>query len=221
MNKNRNKEIIEFLTELNENNNKDWFDLNRKRYNELRNYFIELTSELIAAIGLFDPSVAFLDPKKCIFRINRDIRFSKDKNPYKTNFGAYIVPGGKKSGNAGYYLHFEPDNSFVAGGVHCPENDVLSKVRWSIYENVDDFMDIVSEEEFEKTFGELQGEKLKNPPRGFDKDFTQLDYLKFKEYTVIRNITNKELFSTDFVENIVDLFYKMTKFNGFINSALK
>ncbi|MBN2663855.1 MAG: DUF2461 domain-containing protein [Bacteroidales bacterium] len=219
--KNRNKEIVEFLQELSENNSKEWFDLNRSRYTDLRNYFIEVISLLIAGVSSFDASVSFLDPKKSIFRINRDIRFSANKSPYKTNFGAFIVPEGKKSGNAGYYLHLEPQQSFVGGGIHRPQANILNKVRWSIYENIDDFVDILNEDDFISNYGEIKGEKLKNPPRGFDKSFKYVDLLKFKDYTVIRNLSVTDLTKPDFVDVIVQNFSKMYNFNLFINNALK
>lgn len=219
--KNRNKEIISFLKELSENNNKEWFDENRKLYSDLREYFIELTGILINRVSEFEPSVSFLEPRKSIFRINRDIRFSKNKSPYKNNFGAFIVPGGKKSGNAGYYLHLEPNQSFIGGGIHCPQSSVLSKVRWSIYENTDDFIDVIEEKQFKNTFVEIRGDKLKNPPRGFEKSFTHVDLLKYKSYTVMKNLNDEDLNSDDFIENVVSVFEKMHKFNSFINKALE
>lgn len=218
--KNRNIEIVEFLQQLSENNSKEWFDLNRSRYTDLRKYFIELTSLLISGVSSFDSSVNFIDPKKSIFRINRDIRFSKNKSPYKTNFGAFIVPEGKKSGNAGYYFHIEPQKSFVAGGVYRPQSNTLNKIRWSIYENIDDFADILNEEDFKNNFGEIKGEKLKNPPRGFDKSFKYVDLLKFKDYTVIKNLTDVDLTKPDFFDAVIQNFSKMYKFNLFINNAI-
>jgi len=217
---NRNLEIINFLKELSENNTKDWFDENREHYTDLRNYFIELTSIFIAGVSSFDASVSFLNPKKSIFRINRDIRFSKDKTPYKTNFGAFIVPGGKKSGNAGYYFHLEPENSFVAGGVYRPQSPILSKIRWSIYENISSFSEILNDHKFINHFGEIKGDKLKNPPRGFDKSFAHIDLLKFKDFTVIENLTNEDLLTNNFVDEVVAKFQNMYMFNSFLNKAI-
>lgn len=119
-----NSEILHFLTELKQNNNKDWFETNKNRYKKLRDFFIEMITTLIEEVSEFEPLVKFQDPRKSVFRINRDIRFSNDKSPYKTNFGGFIIPTGSKEG-AGYYIHLEPDNCFIGGGIHCPENSIL------------------------------------------------------------------------------------------------
>ncbi len=214
------KEIIIFLQELSENNNKDWFDENRKRYTELRNYFIDFTEKMIQEITKFDASVHFVEPRKSIFRINRDIRFAKDKSPYKNNFGAFIVSGGKKSGNAGYYLHIQPDNSFIAGGVYNPSSLSLDKIRWSIFENIDEFLGIIKSSDFVKNFGKIEGRKLKNPPRGFDKTFEYIDLLKYKDYTVVKNIKNPILYEDNFLKKVTADFSKIHNLNLFINNAL-
>ncbi len=219
--KNRNIEIIDFLKQLSANNNKEWFDENRKIYKNLRKYFIQLVQMLIDGISFFDKSVSYEPAKKSIFRINRDLRFTKDKTPYKTNFGAFIVPGGKKSGKAGYYLHIEPKNSFIAGGVYRPQSKVLKKIRWRIYQNIDQFCKIIYEKDFKETFGNIHGEKLKNLPRGFDKSFKKSDLLKFKDYTVIKKITEKDLISDSFIEDCLFIFAKMRAFNTFINKSFE
>ena len=218
---NKNDKILIYLNNLSNNNNKEWFHANKKHYQELREFFISQTTELISKISEFDKGVMFEEPKKCIFRINRDIRFSKDKSPYKTNFGAFIVPGGKKSGNAGYYLHIEPSGSFIGGGIHSPESLNLKKIRWYIYENINEFLSIIENSNFKKYFGSIAGNKLKNPPRDFNKEFKHIDLLKFKSYTVIQKISTKFIEKKDFTTKTTDVFKAMFSFVNFLNKALK
>lgn len=218
---NKNIEILEFLSELSKNNSKEWFDKNRIRYQELRESFIDQTAEMINEISIFDGSVRFENPRKSIFRINRDIRFSKNKSPYKTNFGAFIVPEGKKSGNAGYYFHLEPDNCFVAGGIYRPQASELKKIRWAIFENAEEYIKIIENKEFKNTFGEIVGDKLKNPPRGFDKNFEHIDLLKYKDFTMIKHLKKKELASKNFISEMGRYFSKMFEYNQFLNKAIK
>lgn len=221
MPQNRNIEILDFLSELNKNNNKNWFDVNREKYKSLREFFISQTTEIIGKIAKFDNTILFEDPKKCIFRINRDIRFSHDKSPYKTNFGMYIVPGGKKSGNAGYYLHLDPAGSFIAGGIHNPQSLELKKLRWYIFENINSFIKIIEAPDFKNNFVELKGEKLKNPPKDFDKNFEHIEYLKFKAFTVIHPIDIKFIQNDKFIDKTVEIFEAMFPFINYLNKALK
>lgn len=218
---NINIRILNFLSELKENNNKEWFDKNRSFYKELRELFIEQTGEMINEIANFEPVIRFENPRKSIFRINRDIRFSKDKSPYKSNFGAIIAPGGKKSGNAGYYFHLEPENSFVAGGIYRPQAPDLMKIRWTIFENSEEFLKIINNKKFIETFGSIVGEKLKNPPRGFDKNFEHIELLKFKDFTVFKKLSLTDLKSQVFVSNISKYYLTIFNFNNFINKALE
>ncbi len=218
---NNNKKILDFLNELKNNNNREWFDQNRDKYQKTKKIAVEITETLIEKISLFDTSVKFENAQSCMFRINRDIRFSADKRPYKTNFGIFISQGGKKSGYAGYYLHFEPDNCFVAGGVYCPNNENLKKIRWYIYQNIDKFLEIIEEKNFKKVFQQITGDKLVNPPRGFDKNFSHIDLLKFKDYLVSKKISKKIILSDDFLTTILSYYQKMSIFNTFLNKALE
>ncbi len=217
---NKNIQILDYLNNLTKNNNREWFQANKNKYDELKEFFILQTAEMIEKIAQFDDSVMFEDPKKCIFRINRDIRFSKDKSPYKSNFGAFVVPGGKKSGNAGYYLHLDISGCFIAGGVHNPQTTELKKLRWYIYENITEFLQIIGNEKFNDNFGSIVGEKLKNQPKDFNKNFEHIELLKYKEYTVMRKIDDKFLADKNFVNNMIDKFRIMSAFIKFLNKAL-
>ncbi len=217
---NKNKEILDFLSELKKNNSKEWFDEHRKTYKKLRDYFVELTRQLIDRVSLFDDKIAYLEAGKCIFRINRDIRFSKDKSPYKTNFGTAIVPDGKKNGNPGYYLHLEPENSFIGGGVYCPRSSALKKIRRAIYQNPEKFIEIIENETFIETYGKVEGRKLVRIPREFDKNFKYADLLKFKDYVIGYKLTVRDLMRKDFVDFVAEKFYVQKDFNNFLYQAM-
>ena len=175
---------LNFVSALDQNNNRDWMDANKKWYQEARNEFIALAEILIRESSAFEPALADLEPKKCIFRINRDIRFTNDKRPYKNNFGMAMADGGRNSGNPIYYFHVEPGNSFVAGGLYMPESDTLKKIRQEVDYNAADLKKIVEEPAFANAFGALQGEQLKTAPRGYPKDHPNIALLKLKSYVV-------------------------------------
>ena len=137
------KTILDFLTNLKANNNRDWFNENRNLYDDAKSDFESLINRLIPAIYNFDPDIGTLSAKQCVFRIYRDVRFSKDKSPYKTNMGGFIARGGRKGGFAGYYLHIDPQQSFIAGGMHMPPPNILKKVRQEILYNIDEFKSII------------------------------------------------------------------------------
>lgn len=179
---------LEFLKGLEKNNNREWFQANRKKYEAARTEILAFVELLAAGIGKFDPELGPVDPKRALFRINRDIRFSLDKSPYKTNFGAFLARGGKKSGFAGYYFHIEPGGCFIAGGIYHPEPEILKKVRQEIFENPEEFQEIISGKTFREYFGELYDDRLKTPPRGFPRDFAQIDLLRYKSYIVSRDL---------------------------------
>lgn len=215
------QEIISFLQELSENNHRDWFQANKPRYNELREKFLHFTDMVINEVTQFDPSIKGITAKDAVFRINRDIRFSNDKSPYKTNMGAFIVPGGKKSGKAGYYIHLEPNQSFLAGGIYMPPSPILKSIRKEIFEHTDEFKFIIENSQFKFTFGEIWGEKLKQGPKDFPKDFQDIELLKFKSYTVARNLSKNELISDNFFDHVVEVFECLYPFNRFLNQSFE
>jgi uncharacterized protein (TIGR02453 family) len=214
------KKSLSFISDLKNNNHKEWFHANRARYDEARGEFLAFIETLIGEIQAFDPSVATVDAKSALFRINRDIRFSKDKSPYKTNFGAFIVPGGKKSGNGGYYFHLDPDGSFAGGGVYHPEPAILKKIRNEIYGNPEEFREIIENKEFTDYFGEMYDDRLKTPPKGYPKDFEHIDLLKYKSYIVSRSFDTPTLTGDGLVGEVVRAFRLMYPLNKFINYAL-
>jgi len=214
------KAVLEFLTELRQNNNREWFTANRSRYETCRDKFLFITEVLINEIRKFDPEVPAMDPKDCLFRINRDVRFSADKSPYKTNFGSYISRGGKKSVRAGYYFHVDPQGSFAGGGIYMPAPDVLKALRTAIYEHPEDYLAIVNDPGFRRYFSEFSSEMLKTAPKGFPADFEYIELLRRKSYSFGTEIDREALLRGDFVEKLVDAFRELYKMNHFLNEAL-
>ncbi len=214
------KKSLSFLKELKKNNNKEWFHANRESYDETRAEFTGFIEKLVSGIGTFDPDLGPINPKSTLFRINRDIRFSKDKSPYKTNFGSYIIKGGKKTGNAGYYFHLEPGGTFLAGGIYHPEADILKKVRREIYENPEEFREIILKRDFYAYFGGLYEDRLKTAPRGFPKDFEHMDLLQYKSYIVSRSIDERLVTGGGLLEETLMAFRLLHPLIRFINYAL-
>jgi len=214
-----NNNIFSFLNDLKQNNNKEWFLNHKENHDAIKIHLETIVNELIIKLSKFDSEVSYLKAKDCLFRIYKDVRFSKDKTPYKTNVGIYIVNGGKKSGKAGYYINIEPDNCFIGGGVYMPQPDVLKKVRTEIYYNFNEFKKVISNSNFKKYFGQVSGRTISIAPKGFDKDFEGIEYLKFKDYTVINKVTEKYFLQNDFINNTVTVLKAMKPFNDFLNRS--
>ncbi len=215
-------ETFRFLQQLRVNNDKVWFDANRSLYSKLRKEFEDFLEIVIAEISQFDREASQTTAKASIFRINRDIRFSNDKLPYKTNFGAFIAKGGRKGINSGYYIHIEPGECFLAGGIYMPSAPMLKAIREEIFENTDVFKEIIHSPDFVKHFGDRIGdEKLKSAPRGFPKDFPDMDYLKYKSYTVLKSEPDSIYQSPGFIKEVKAVFRAMAPFNQFLNRAVE
>ena len=214
------QEVLNFLSELKENNNKEWFDQNRDRYQECRKKVLFLTELIIHEISKFDPEVGNLDPKDCVFRIFRDVRFSNDKTPYKTNMGSFIARGGRKSVGAGYYIHIEPGSSFVGGGSYCPPADALKAIRTEIFDHPEEFKRLVYGETFRKTYPEFYDDKLKTAPKGFPKYFQDIDLLKYKSFAFTSKIDDSIVTGEAYLEKIVGSLKELYPVNRFLNAAL-
>ena len=217
------KSTINFLTALKKNNNKDWFDKNKEKYLAAKKNVEEFTDELIASISKFDKSIAGLTYKDCVFRIYRDIRFSKDKTPYKTNMGASISAGGKKDMKGGYYIHIDPASSFLAGGMWMPPSDQLKKIRQEIDYNGKQLHKILDNKDFKKLFGGFDKSKeykLARPPKGYDKDHPDVELLKFNSYVVWHEYSKKEVLSKNFVNKISKDAKIMKPLVDFLNRAI-
>ncbi|ANF49627.1 TIGR02453 family protein [Chryseobacterium glaciei] len=218
MSANISTKTFDFIKKLTKNNNREWFNENKNLYTESQQNVISFLEELINKMGEFDEELAKLDPKKALFRIYRDTRFSKDKIPYKTNFGASLGMG-KGSQKGGYYLHIEPGKSFLAGGIYMPESSVLKEVRKEISLYGDDFIKIINNKDFKKHFPELdQDDKLKKVPQGFEKEDPMGEYLKLKSFIVVYNLKDEEVLDENAAKNMSEIFKVMKPFNDFLNT---
>ncbi len=213
--------VLEFLTELAANNNRDWFHDNKERYNENREKMLFVTDVLINEIRKFDREVPLLEPKDCLFRIYRDVRFSNDKRPYKTHFGGFISKGGRKGIYAGYYFHVDPVGSFSGGGIYMPAAVELRAIRNRIAEYGAEFLEIMDDPDFKKTYPELMDDKLKTAPKGFPKDHEFIDLLRYKSFAFSTPISTSEILNGDYISLNVSAFKKLSHINAFINEAFE
>jgi uncharacterized protein (TIGR02453 family) len=215
-------QTLDFLKELVENNNREWFQANKERYDKARENVIELAADVITKLHKVDPSVsADLDPKKCVMRIYRDIRFSKNKTPYKNNFGVSLPTLGSKLGGVEYYLHIQPDKSFIAGGYWMPEAEHLKAIRQEIDYNAKDLKNIIDDKEFVKLFGEFRKQdQLKTTPKGYDVDNENIDLLKLKSFIVSHPLKDKELINAGAANEIVNMCSKVYPLNIFLKNAI-
>ncbi|MCV9388105.1 DUF2461 domain-containing protein [Reichenbachiella ulvae] len=214
------KPSLDFLTRLKENNNKVWFDENRKEYESCRAQILEIVQKLIEGIASFDPSLTAVEAKQCIFRINRDIRFSKDKTPYKTNFGALMGAAGRKTEGTGYYFHVAPGHVFTGGGIYKPQPDMLAKIRQEIDYNSADLVKVIEAPGFKERFGEIQGEQLKTAPKGYPKDHPFIHLLRYKSYYVLEEYSDKNACSENFIKKALESYKEAFSFNQFLNDAI-
>ncbi len=212
--------ILVFLKALSQNNNRDWFETHRKEYELAKKEFSVFVNASIQQIGKFDSSIIGMDAKKCMFRINRDIRFSKDKTPYKISMSAFMANGGKGSQKAGYYVHIEPDNCFIGGGIYAPEPEIQQAIRNEIYFNAKEFLDILNQSEFVINFGSMLEEKYSRIPKGFPSDFKNGDLLKYKHYVVSCKISVDDFQLTDIQYVTIKYFNILTPFIQFLNRAI-
>lgn len=214
-------ETLKFIEDLDKNNNREWFQANKKAFEAAQDNLIAFTGYLIGEVGKFDDAVAAIDPKSCVFRIYRDIRFSKDKSPYKINLGSYISPGGRKSMQPGYYFHLQPGGSFAAGGKHLPDGGEKLKIRNAIAADTAGFLKIVDKTSFKEQFGEMRGELLKAAPKGFDPDHKAIQYLKLKEFMAFVELNDdKFLTGAEFPNSLVAVFKEMYPLVAYLRNAL-
>jgi len=212
--------IISFLKDLKTNNNREWFEKNKERYKKANAYFLELVQQAIEGIGRFDEDIAHLEPKKCAYRIYRDVRFSNDKTPYKVHFGAEIVQGGRRSGLAGYYLHIQPGESLIAGGVWHPATENLLKIRQEIDYNSKDLKKIIASKTFKSIYSEIKGDKLKKAPKGYDPAHPDIELLKFKDFLAYTVIKDNVVKSKEYLPMLINSFKILKPFNDFLNVAV-
>jgi uncharacterized protein (TIGR02453 family) len=212
---------LKFLKDLKKNNNKPWFEKNKDLYLGAKEDIEHLVGQVIEGFGKSDPDIANLQPKDCTYRIYRDVRFSKDKTPYKINMGAYLNRGGKKAPTAGYYMHIEPGRSMAGGGLWMPMAPQLNKVRQEIDYSLAEWNSIVTTRAFKKNFPEglEKADQLSRPPKGYDEENPAIEYLKLKSFIVTRSFTDAEVQSKSFAKELVKTFESMKDFVYFLNRA--
>lgn len=215
------KQIFDFLSDLSRNNNREWFANNKEQYQEALNLFRELAASLIDGIISFDPSLEGIDAKQSIFRIYKDVRFSKDKLPYKTHFGCWMTRGGRKSNDAGYYFHLEPGASFAAAGVWMPPAEQLKLIRQEILYKPEAYMEVINRPLLRLNY-ERGGREdmLKRGPAGFPQDFTYIDELKYKHYIFSRYYKDSELRKGHITDILTEDFRGLFPLVTYLNHAM-
>ena len=215
---------LKFLKDLKKNNNKPWFDKNRKRYEDAKADFLQFIQAAIDAYSKKDKTLTGIKAKDCMFRINRDVRFSKDKSPYKSNFGASINKGGRKAMNsAGYYFHLEPGQLFLGGGIYQPMAPELSKVRQEVDYCFNEFKKLIGSKKFKTVYGDMDKSKeflLSRVPKGYEADNPAADYLKLKSYLAITQLNDKDLTSKNLLKKTTEAFETLKPLIDFLNRAL-
>jgi uncharacterized protein (TIGR02453 family) len=218
------KIVLDFINQLSLNNNKEWFDKNKSFYQEAKHCFETFTQQLIANIETFDPTIRNLTVKDCTYRIYRDLRFSKDKTPYKTHIGAYICPNGKKSGLGGYYFHLESNSKqylsshLLATGAVCIPNNILNSIREDVFTLPKEFENCIS---LAKGWEIDQANKMKTVPKQFPKDAINAEYLKLKDFILSKKIDEAYVLSDNLLERVTQEFRKTMQFKEFINRAIQ
>ncbi|MFQ3577018.1 MAG: DUF2461 domain-containing protein [Cytophagales bacterium] len=213
--------ILGFLTLLKDNNNKVWFDANKREYSLARKDFEIIVTGLLEKLSIIDEGFKSVETKNCIFRINRDVRFSNDKSPYKSNFAAWFTKHGKKAIAPGYYLHLQPGASFLAAGIYMPMPEELKKIRQEIDYNSTEWLSILNDESFKSNFDGIDQEhKLKTKPTGYDLDNPMIEYLKLKSFTISKLLKDEELYDSKLISKISDLFTLLKPFNTFLENAI-
>ncbi len=214
---------LKFLKDLKKNNAREWFENNRPKYEAAREDFAALIDSVIKQFGKKEEGIASQTAKECMYRINRDVRFSKNKAPYKNNMAASLISGGKKSDNAGYYIHIQPGGeSFIGGGRYMVEPDQLKKIRQEIDYNWEEFNKIIHNKKFTACYGELEreGMSLSREPKGYEKDNPAIEYIKLKSWVATTPLTDADITGKDLVKKITAAFETLQPLITFLNRGL-
>ncbi|MBC7863310.1 MAG: DUF2461 domain-containing protein [Bacteroidia bacterium] len=213
--------LIPYLKKLKKNNNRDWFEKHKADHDLVKEEFTAFISQVLDGLKGFDKELKDIEAKKTVFRIYRDVRFSKDKTPYKTHFGASINPGSKNMNTPGYYIHVEPGKCFIVAGIYGPETPVLNKIRQEIVYHLPEFKKILAEKNYKKYFGSLDAEEqTKNPPRGFDKESPAMEFLKYKSYLAYHEFDEKKILDKNFPKKIAEMLKVSFPLNKFLRRAM-
>lgn len=211
------KDMLQFISELKYNNDREWFAQNKERYQNIRQACLDEINSLIQKIIRFDSTLTGVTAEDCIYRIYRDIRFSQNKQPFKTHFGIVLGPKGKKTKTAAYYIHIEPGCCAIFSGVWFPENNILKALRNDIDAGMEEFLDILNEPKFKKYYPSLVGDSLKTLPKGFAKDYPHPEIIKMKEFLISKNLDDEFFDKEDWTEKIIKYIKTAKPFNDFLN----
>lgn len=215
------KKTLDFLRRLARHNEREWFNAHKDLYLEVKAETDDLAARLIAQVAAFDPEAAHLTTADCTYRIYRDTRFSTDKTPYKTHIGIFINPPyGKKSNRMGYYLHLEPGNCFAAAGTVCLPSKTVTAIRRSIYDNIEEYLDIVRDPAFAAVYPVIGENCVKTAPKGIPKDWPYLEYVRPRDFVTSHNLTEDQVLDPDLDRISGDLFRVAKPFNDFVNYAI-
>jgi uncharacterized protein (TIGR02453 family) len=213
--------ILNFLDSLSQNNFKAWFDAHRADYETARANFNQFIDYLIDEFRISD-NLQALSSKDCVTRIYRDIRFTRDKSPYHTNFSAIIAPGGKKSPEQGYYVSIQPhDQSMIAGGLYMPSPQQLERFRQAVDQHAATLKRITGEKAFVEHFGKIEGERLKTAPKGYDRTHPEIELLQLKQVTVLHHLSDREILAGNFPEKAVAVCRAMKPFLNYLEEVLQ
>lgn len=213
--------LARYLAALAENNDKQWFDAHRAEYQPLRDDFTTFVGEVIARVAEWDDSVRWVDPKDCIFRIHRDVRFSSDKRPYKTTFSAYISERGRRGEGPGWYFHVDEKGTLLsAGGIYMPDPDQLARIRESIAGHPEKLQAVLRKRGFKKTFGDVDGERLRRPPRGYTAETPMIEHIKLKSFILTREMDVRAATHDEALAFLADTFRAMVPFHAWLREAI-
>lgn len=215
------KETLVFIKDVAENNNREWFAEHKPKYEEAKADVLELVAAIIPELSKIDPLIsADLDPKRCLMRIYRDVRFSKNKDPYKNNFGMWFSSKSKGGNEPGYYLHIQPGKSFIAGGYWMPEAPHVKLIRQEIDYNIGDFKEIIENKDFKKNFKLGTASALKNAPKGYDPADPNIEYLKLKSFEATMPLDDEEFFKPTLVNKLISSFETVNPLVAFLRNAI-
>lgn len=215
------KVTTDFLTKLKKNNNREWFEKNKATFLLMKAEVEGLMEEVLKTCSKMDESLKDIDAKKTVFRIYRDVRFSKDKSPYKSHMGAVVGKGGKENKTTGFYIHIEPGGSFMAAGAWQPDAPLLKKIRQELDYNSADFNKIISNKKFKSYWGEIENHRLSNPPKGYDKTHPDIELLKLTSFIFSHKLNDSQLTGKALVKEIAEGYKIIQPFIKFIDTALE
>ena len=214
------KTVLQFLNDLAANNNREWFEAHKNRYLECRDKVLFATEVLMNEIRKFDQNLPVTDAKDCLFRIYRDVRFSEDKKPYKTHFGAFIAKGGRKSEYPGYYFHIQPGESFMGGGLYMPAPPILKALREHIAVHGNELEKIMNDDNFKSSLPEVYNDRIKTAPKGYPVNHPYIELLRYRSFAFTAHVSDKSLIDGTFFSQAVDAYRNLHKANEFMNEAI-